>query len=231
MNETSTVENPLQKIIETLTSPLQVRTVTNLENSSYRSRMRLGTENFRRNWINKRLALDHHHPDVVTLENSVFDFCQGIATNPRHGKKFVIYGNNGVAKTHCCHVIEKWVKDRAMDLQLVDSEHGLRLIDCVMANWAETVDRFKTGDWSIDEMADASVLLLDDIGAEHDPTRAGVAKLYLLLEKREKKWTFITTNVSPGGWERQFDRRVRDRLFRNSTHVDLTKVSSYSVNT
>lgn len=107
----------------------------------------------------------------------------------------------------------------------------MRTIDCVFVNWAARVSEFKSGSWGIDDMLDATVLILDDIGAEHDPTRAAVEKLYLILEHRENRHTWVTTNIPPGGWEQRFDRRIADRLFRNSVHVDMAKCPSYSPNT
>ena len=226
----TTVEKAL-KTAETWASQLPAPTTKNSVAKSYRDKLLLQEPEFKRQWINKRLGLDRHHPSVVELEGAVWDFCRAVADNPRRGKRYVVSGNNGCAKTRCARAIRKWIDDRAIDLPLVDCESGLRTIDCLMVNWAERVGLMKQGHWDIDDMTDATVLILDDIGAEHDPSRAGVEKLYLVLENREKRHTWITTNLPPAQWEGRFDRRVADRLFRNSLHIDMSKCPSYSVNT
>lgn len=219
------------KTLETMESQPLVQATENCAASSYRDKMRLGQETFKRNWINKRLNLDHHHPELIHLEESVWSFCRGVAMNPKAGKRYVVFGNNGVGKSKSAKAIYRFMRDRALDLPLVDADYGLRTCDCLLVNWAETVDNFKAGDWSIDHLIEATVLVLDDIGAEHDPSKVGVEKLYLILERREHKWTWITTNIIGDAWEERFERRISDRLNRNSFLVDLTKVPSYSINT
>ena len=126
--------------------------------------------------------------------------------------------------------IRRFVQDRAIDLPLVMSRSGdAALITCKLVNWAQQVDDWrKDQSWDIDEHLDATVLLIDDIGAEHDPSKVGLEKLYLILERREWRWTMITTNKEPAAWEESFERRIADRLFRNSDHVDLSKLPSFS---
>lgn len=182
-------------------------------------------------WIKSRLHLDHHHPDVISLEDSIFDFCQRFARCPARGRRMVIYGNNGNGKTHVTRCVHRWVCDRALDLPLVAGTEGAKIADSMFVNWAERVDDFRGGDWDIEEMVEATLLVLDDIGAEHDPSKFSVEKLYLILERRAARWTLITTNLLPAQWEEHFDRRIADRLFRNTEHVDFSAVPSYSINT
>lgn len=201
---------------------------------NYRDKMRLASEQFKRTWL-RRLNLDHHHPDLIKLEDGVWEFCRGIAMTPRKGKRYVCYGNNGTGKSKSAKAVSRWVGERATDLPLVDADEGVRTADCVFVNWAERVDWIYSGKFDIDDMLGATVLILDDIGAEHDPKKIGQEKLYLILEKREFKWTWINTNLPPGSWWdgrrpelSRFDRRIADRLMRNSVLIDLSNVPSYS---
>lgn len=123
------------------------------------------------------------------------------------------------------------MRDRAIDLPLVIGEYGAMLAECTMVNWSEQVNAFKSGEWETEHLTEPAMLILDDIGAEHDPSKCGAEKLYMVLERREWKWTLITTNISASHWEQRFERRISDRLLRNSAIVDLTKVPSYSINT
>ena len=90
------------------------------------------------------------------------------------------------------------------------------------------IDGFKRGEWDvIEESVDLALLVLDDIGAEHDPSGIGKEKLYYLLERRECKFTVLTTNVPPSQWELKFERRIASRFLRNCTVIDLSDVPDY----
>lgn len=223
----------LDQILETMASRGQALATQTSPKKSYADRMKNADEEFKRRWINSRLNLDKHHPDVARLEHETFEFCRGFCANPVRGKRLIVFGNNGVAKTKCARAVKRWVYERAQELPLVTSEDGTgaALVECIMVNWAHRVDRMFSGDWDIERYFTVDMLIVDDIGAEHDPNKSSLEKLYLILERRERKWTWINTNFPPDKWEEKFERRVADRLFRNSIHLDLTNVPSYSVNT
>jgi len=91
------------------------------------------------------------------------------------------------------------------------------------------LDRFKGGEWSlIEDLINATVLIIDDLGAEYDPSGMGVEKLCQILSRREFRWTLITTNIAPNDWPLKLDGRVASRLVRNSTLVDLSDVPDFS---
>ncbi len=71
----------------------------------------------------------------------------------------------------------------AINLPLVTGESGeIRLSDTMFFNWPRVVDGFKTGGWNvIEDMFDCSLLVLDDLGAEHDPSGVGIQKFYQIL--------------------------------------------------
>jgi DNA replication protein DnaC len=178
------------------------------------------------------MAMQRYHPDVAALEDAVFRFCQGIALNPNRGKRFVLYGNNGNGKSRSLRVVSRFIKDRGMELALENYQRGAvnYNVNCRLINWAKQLDEWRSSqEWSIEDLVEATVLLIDDIGAEHDPSKVGMEKLYLLLEEREWKWTMITTNKAPASWEQAFERRVSDRLFRNAEHVDLSRLPSFAM--
>jgi DNA replication protein DnaC len=91
------------------------------------------------------------------------------------------------------------------------------------------VDDFKGGDYSVlGDMFEVDLLVIDDIGAEHDPSKSGVNKLCQILSRRETKFTVITSNISPAHWPERFDTRIADRLLRNSEVIELWSVPSYA---
>lgn len=120
------------------------------------------------------------------------------------------------------------MQERAIDLPLSEHDDEIALCTCLLVNWAKRVDDFKAGSWDVEELLDADLLVIDDLGAEHDPSKAGAEKLYYVLERRECRWTLITSNYGPNQWEQRFERRIADRLFRNCEHLDLSELPSFS---
>lgn len=173
------------------------------------------------------------HPQVATARRQLHKICCDIAKDPVRGKSFVIYGANGCGKTRLLRQVCRWFDLIAMNLKLViraDCDDQLGLAWSVLASWPEVVDGFQKYQnfLSTESMHQCSLLLLDDLGAEHDPSKYGEAQLYLLLNRREFRWNIFTTNFSPEYWERKFEKRIASRLFRNAEHIDMSEVPDFS---
>lgn len=96
-------------------------------------------------------------------------------------------------------------------------------------DWPHQVNEFKSGNYGLmQDMLSFGLLVLDDIGAEHDPSKNGTDHLCQILSQRERKFTVITTNIKPEFWPEKFDTRIADRLLRNSEVVRLFGVKSYT---
>jgi len=146
----------------------------------------------------------------------------------------VIIGNNGAGKSYVADNIHRWACKVASGLKTVpipdDDGIGFKSPDALMIHWPTFLDDLKGGAWnSIVDLERASMLILDDVGAAHDPTKVGLDKLCRILSKREHRWTIATTNLMPEAWEEAFDRRVASRLFRNAEHVDFSDVPDFWV--
>lgn len=98
-----------------------------------------------------------------------------------------------------------------------------------IVTWPTITDAFKAGLYGVvDDLMRDDFVVIDDIGAEHDPSRNATDKLCQILSRRESKWTLITTNLGPDEWGNRWDERVADRLLRRSTVVDMTGVPSFA---
>lgn len=182
----------------------------------------------KRNWLSKWLKVNAYNQKLRDLEEAVYDFCSGYAKNPGTGYRLLIHGNNGTGKSHAAKAINRWARSVAIHLPLMNGEEGMRLSTSEFYNWPSVVDRLKSGEWDlIEHMMEPDLLVIDDLGAEHDPSRVGMEKLYLLLERRESRWTVITTNVAPEAWELNFERRISSRFLRNFKHVSLEDVRDF----
>lgn len=181
-------------------------------------------------WASKWLNLKQgNNPKVPQLELTVATFCAGIWQDSAHGRLLVLAGPNASAKTLCAEGVARWIRHVGHGKQWMPRAGEVKLIDCVFWPWAELLDNFKNGGWDVmRDLFDVTVLILDDLGAGHDPTGVGTDKLCQMLSRRQRRWTLVTTNLSPDSWEDKFDKRIASRLLRNSLIVDLSDVPDFN---
>lgn len=176
------------------------------------------------------------HPDLKKALEIIFGLCVEMAKSPARGKLFIIFGENGTGKSRFSKLIFRWFSLVSSRLPLVsrtDIEDGLGKLGTPWANlfhWPTLIDEFQKHQIQIptDELYECNLAVIDDIGAEHDPSGYGREQLYLVLSRREFKWTILTTNFPPDKWNDKFERRIASRLFRNAEHIDLTRVPDFS---
>lgn len=173
------------------------------------------------------------HPQLQAMANILFEFITDVYLRQR-GRVLILYGSNGCGKTHAVKAVRSWFNAMRTTIGPVhrgattEFESQVCLPDCNFVNWPGVVDGIKKEQWIIFEnlMVDY-VAIIDDLGAEHDPSGIGLEKLYLILNRREKMHTLITTNYGPELWESKFEKRITSRLFRDTIHVDLSQVPDY----
>lgn len=172
------------------------------------------------------------HPQLESAQESIRILCQQFSKSPVHGRSVVIFGENGTGKTRLLRRAFIWMQSVAQLLPLVqrpDIEGQTGLAWGKYVHWPSLVnDLQKQPDLNLEEFYQCNLLVLDDIGAEHDPSGYGREQLYLLLNRREFNWNLISTNFPPGQWAHKFDRRISSRLFRNAEHINLSQVPDFS---
>lgn len=171
------------------------------------------------------------HPQINVAREAMHNFCSEMAQNPARGRLVILFGENGSGKTHLAKCVSRWFASVALQLPWVnDCTDHVRRPHRVFVNWAEAVDNFQKRQETgiFDALKSADLAILDDIGAEHDPSAYGREQLYLILNKREHRWTLITTNVERAHWDEKFERRIASRLFRNAEHIDFSRVPDFS---
>lgn len=228
-NQTST---RVSEILETLVPAHLSRTIQPPPSTNWNDKR----ENDKNAWLDKWLPMNRHCPQLQILADEVHTTAGRIFYKHKRGdgKILLIYGSNGSGKTHAAKCLYRWFNHVRMSIGPVPSidEEGtenLLIPDATMVNWVETVANFKKGEWNIiDRLINDYLVILDDIGAEHDPSGIASEKLYLILSKREFKHTIITTNIPPSKFPDRFEQRIASRLFRNTIDVDLSDVQDFS---
>lgn len=186
-----------------------------------------------RNWLNKWLPMVETHPQVKAAREALFNFCHEYSKSPDRGRTIVIYGENGSGKSRMVRSVIRWAQLCSGMMpevyERLTQQQNRAKPSAMLVSWAEIVDGFKRDEWMIlEDLQAANLLAIDDLGAEHDPSRIGVEKLYVLLSRRENSWNLITTNLSPSAWEQKFERRIASRLYRNALHLDMIQVPDFS---
>lgn len=150
----------------------------------------------------------------------------------------VLCGTNGVGKTMLLR--GAWRYLRAVRVSAWEKGFWPMPPSVRFALWDRyaNLDRSKEEeDLCLRDLEEAEILLLDDVGAEADRFRSGLAlsNLTTLLSAREGKWTALTTNYLPESWigtdekPGRFGRRAGDRLFRNSVIVVFRLTKSWAL--
>lgn len=85
--------------------------------------------------------------------------------------------------------------------------------------WTSISNMLREGEYRwFGDLLEERLLLVDDIGAEHQ-TPFILAKLYELLSERVGKWTVITANLSLEQIGIRIDPRISSRMIRGDSVV------------
>lgn len=88
-------------------------------------------------------------------------------------------------------------------------------------SWSVVMSDILNGDYSgLRDLADDWFVCLDDIGAEYERNRElSVSKLYEVLNRRDRKFTIVTANLSLEDINKKMDARIASRLLRHGNVV------------
>lgn len=163
--------------------------------------------------------LERCHPSVKNAHQATISFVRAVAT---HSQPYwlTLYGVSGCGKTLLARHAHRYLKDNGYEAQ--------------MWPWQRAFARIMDGEYElIGHLARIPILILDDIGTVGLSGKAieqNAAKLYEVLEARlDRKFTMLTSNLTPDDIGKQMDIRIASRLFRgNNMLVDMTKAFDYS---
>lgn len=86
--------------------------------------------------------------------------------------------------------------------------------------WRNLAGELKAGGYdAIEDLIEDSFVVLDDVGAAHDPSSFIASALDQIIAGRGRKWTVVTCNYSLGEIARRMDERIASRLIRDGNVV------------
>lgn len=176
----------------------------------------------RTEWQRRRFNLNALEPGVQTMVDACERWCRNVARNGLESRSIVLCGDFGCGKTECLAASARYVRDVRMAIW---PEPWPMPLTVMSVSWAQVVRELTERDNPefMDDLREANVLLLDDVGSEEDRYRSGSPTRILgdLLDDLHRKirFVFITTNIAPEGWRERWDGRVEDRLLRLDAEI------------
>lgn len=97
-------------------------------------------------------------------------------------------------------------------------------------DWRRVSDKLKAGEWGIVEaIEECPLVVLDDIGADHDPSGIATSKVDRILRSRSRKWTIITCNLNLEQIADRMDTRITSFLIRDENKVIEIEADDYAL--
>lgn len=155
------------------------------------------------------------------------------AAHEKQGHALTFCGISGTGKTFLSDCIlnelgrDKWG-------QLSNVQGFIRGGELVRAtymrrDWRKVSDGFKSAQYEIvEDLEKTFLLMLDDIGADHDPSGVGVSKLDRILRSRFGKWTILTCNLALPQIAEKLDARIASFLIRDENRVFEMSTEDYA---
>lgn len=161
-------------------------------------------------------------------------FCSDIFRDPwGRGYCLSLLGPSGVGKTFLVNCILGHLGiDAWGNIAVPTAIIGDRVArgHVVKRDWRKVSGEFKQGDYSIVEVLESEFMVaLDDIGADHDPSRNAVANLDRILRSRTGKWTLITSNLLPNQIKTEMDQRIASWMYRDRNKVVEIKTTDWAL--
>lgn len=159
------------------------------------------------------------HPDRLVAADLTNRFLNRyVANDGSKGKWRVIGGTVGTGKTMLAKVVLHCAMSQTLMAEIRASRNATHTPEAHLLKWVE----FGSDEHSEKDFGErlenfikpATLVVIDDIGAESDRYKSGVGRNRLLrvLEVCDKKWLFATTNLNPDQYEKRYDERVSSRL-------------------
>lgn len=100
-----------------------------------------------------------------------------------------------------------------------------------LCDWRKFADDIRSGGYErlVEDAIDEWFLIIDDFGAERDPSGFVASAADRILNGRRDKWTLITTNLSLQEIGERMDVRIASRMIRDSNQFVEADAEDYAI--
>jgi len=161
--------------------------------------------------INKSLekaTLENYEPTSNELAKAKQDITNYIQEFDG-SKSLLLHGGYGTGKSHLSVSVTKKLMERGKECLFLSLPKLLTKIKETYNNKGVTEDEL------LEVIQRVDLLVLDDLGAEHN-TEWSVSKLFEIIDDRAGKSTIYTTNLSSKELKKRFNERNFSRLMENT---------------
>ena len=138
-------------------------------------------------------------------------------------------GESGVGKTHSARAIYRAARGQ-LELYKCPRLNITQRRTFLFLNWTTACARMRSGEHGLVEyMAEMDLLVIDDLGAEYDPSGYVSSQLYRIIDSRMGKWTVLTSNLTLADIAGKVDQRAADRMIRDGNKVLTVDTKSFSM--
>lgn len=169
-------------------------------------------------------------PELVRMLSAARRFVSAMQLNETP-HWLCLLGPSGAGKTHLSKKIVRYWREKAGWWKL-EAKGGtiLQLKESRFVSWRAFMDRQKAGEFSeIDTLIQLPFVVIDDLGAEHDPSGFAKSRLDRIADARLNKWTVFTSNLLLGQIAKDIDPRISSRMIRGQNTVIETSAIDYSL--
>ncbi|MBP5459595.1 MAG: ATP-binding protein, partial [Clostridia bacterium] len=155
--------------------------------------------------------------DVYNRMAQIYSYCEAYAEDfSLSSPSLILYGNTGLGKTHLSLAIAGKAIEKGFNVVYGSAHNLLSEIE------KEHFGRLKTDDSPEDNVLNADLLILDDLGAEFG-TSFTVSMVYNIINTRLLKGlpTIISTNLWYDEISDKYGNRVYSRIIGNYTPLEF----------
>ncbi len=162
-------------------------------------------------------------PTLVRALDLATKFVADIKAHPfRDGYCLTLAGKSGTGKTMLANAIlaelglDAW--GECIKISPIIIQSSLQKFTGRFFDIRKISDGFKNGQWgAVDAMEETWLSILDDVGADHDPSKITVSKIDRVLRTRKERgrWTLVTVNLPLDEIGSKLDSRIASFVIRD----------------
>jgi DNA replication protein DnaC len=140
-----------------------------------------------------------------------------------------ICGESGIGKTHLARAVwDQFRHENRFNLKFSKSGNFTYGNTAFWCDWRKCCAEFRDGAYGlIEDICNEWFVVIDDLGAEYDPTGFIASATDRIIAGRRRKWTMITTNMFLSEIANRIDTRIASRMLRDGGVVIESKAVDY----